>query len=142
MSATFYTSLQNLLSEIDGLTGGVHLGAVDDDTVTSGGYVLPYCVIWTGAGSTLDDVFNEPVAGGPSLRGGRQLRFSTIVAAASPLHALHAADDVTRALTGTTVTGGLIRPDLDQQNSVVVDQEPSSRPARYYLPLEWTTQLE
>ncbi|VXA92432.1 hypothetical protein [Citricoccus sp. K5] len=111
----------------------VDTGKVPAGITTVGGHILPYCVLWPGAGSPYDQ---EPVAGGPDLQG-QEFRFNTTVAATETWAVLGATGELKAALTGARVGSGIIRPALSQQAATVLTDTDIS-PARPFLPLSWT----
>ncbi|WBL18517.1 hypothetical protein [Citricoccus sp. NR2] len=139
-SADLYTHIDTILRAAVGTRAIVYLGHVPDSHPTipdSNGLPRPYLVVWPSPGTAIDD---EPVAGGPDLTG-QHVRFTITAVAHDPTTVLRVLDDIRPQLTGCPVGDGIIRPDVEQQNSVRPLVDPDIRPARHYMPTDWWTQI-
>lgn len=137
---TVFQHINTILKAAVGTRATVYLGHVPDkvDTIPgSNGLIRPYVVLWPNLPTPAGE---EPVAGGPDLTG-QHVRFTVTAVAHDPDTMLRVLDDIRPQLTGCPVGDGIIRPDLDQQNSVRPLVDPDIRPARHYMPTDWWTQI-
>ncbi|MDI3330702.1 MAG: hypothetical protein QJR09_08200 [Micrococcus sp.] len=130
---TITKAIEALIRTVPSFGQRVYPGYVPGTVPTVGGHVLPYCALWPGIGVPHGQ---EPVAGGPDLRG-QLFRFRTTVAATEVWAVLGSTNELKRTLTGARLGSGIIRPALSQEAATVLTDNDVS-PARLYLDLAWT----
>lgn len=128
-----YQRVRDLLGTIPALGQRIYVGHVPDTLPTVNDYVLPYAVVWPGAGTPERD---DPAARVVDSTGQRY-PFTTTLAGADALTVLQGIGEVKRALTGARVGDGQIVPDPYQQEAQTVQVDTDVSPARSFLPLVW-----
>lgn len=93
------------------------------------GRVLPYAVVWPGAGGT---PFEEPIAGA----GGLDWACQVTVAAGDVGWCLGAIGLVRAALSGLVLATGVTLVD-ETPRSLIVRRDPDVTPSRWFLPMQF-----
>lgn len=108
-------------------------GFVPTKVPESGGYILPYVVLWAGDGEPADEATACGLQGTSSLL----WDFQTTIVAASPDVCRRVAADVRAALTNLPAGNGRIKPNPDGFQQAVPVLDKTVTPARFMLPIPW-----
>lgn len=98
-----------------------------------GGFILPYAVLWLGAGDNPD----EPTSCGTHNTDTLILDFQVTVVASNPAACRAVAQAVKQKLTNMPTGTGRIKPNPDGFNQQAPILDTTITPARLMLPLQW-----